>query len=324
MRARCVVIGVCTFRRPSLKRTLASLVAQDVPAEVEVFIVVADNDELPSARNLVEEFSRNAQRPITYLHCPARNISLARNGILDKAEAAGADALAYLDDDEWVGPDWLAQLLAAMDATGADAVFGPVYGVYSTEVPGWIRAARFHDMDPEIDSAGQVRTGHSGNALISLRSAAFAGRRFDLALGRSGGEDTVFFAEAKRAGALLCPAMRAVAQEDVPPDRAQAGWLMRRRYRMGQTHGLLIGRGMSPVRRAGLVAVAASKVAACLAMALPMAYSTERWSRALLRGCLHVGTLSSLLGLRSLTLYGDEEKAAGRGTPSVPPDRSSH
>ena len=322
MSTRRAIVGVCTFRRPSLERTLMSLIQQELPAGTEVLIVVADNDETPTARALVEEVAARTGAPVTYLHCPSRNISIARNGILDKAEAVGADLLAYLDDDEWVGPDWLATLLVAMDGTGADAVFGPVCGVHSDEAPTWIRAGGFHDLYPELDATGQVRTGHAGNVLIALRAPAFAGRRFDLGFGRSGGEDTEFFANAKADGARLSPEPQAVAREHVPADRARVGWLFRRRFRMGQTHGTLIGRGASPARRAGLSAMAAAKAGACLVMAVPIAYSRERRSRALLRGCLHIGAVSSLLGLRSLTLYGGEG-AGGHGAQTIPPDRSS-
>ncbi|TNC49149.1 glycosyltransferase family 2 protein [Rubellimicrobium rubrum] len=323
MKVRRAVLGVCTFRRASLERTLVSLIAQVTPVGVETTIVVADNDGTPSARPLVERVAQQTGVPITYLHCPARNISIARNGVLAEAEALGADALAFLDDDEWVGPDWFSTLLATLEHTGADAVFGPISGIHSDEAPGWIRAGRFHDMQPEIDLAGRVRTGHTGNAMVALKTPAFTGRRFDLRFGQSGGEDTEFFAAAKAAGAVLLAAPLALAWEHVPADRANAGWLFRRRFRMGQTHGLLIGRDASPVRRAGLAAVAAAKASACLAMAVPIAYSRERRNRALLRGCLHVGAASSLLGLRSLTLYGYESGATGADVPATPPDRSS-
>ena len=49
-----VDIGVCTFRRPELERTLRSLADLEVPEAVAVRIIVADNDAMPSARPLVD------------------------------------------------------------------------------------------------------------------------------------------------------------------------------------------------------------------------------------------------------------------------------
>jgi len=49
-----VDICVCTFRRPHIANTLASLQALDVPPAVVLRIIVADNDETDSARARVE------------------------------------------------------------------------------------------------------------------------------------------------------------------------------------------------------------------------------------------------------------------------------
>lgn len=318
---RRVLIGVCTFRRPSLRRTLLSLAAQDVLPGIETRLAVADNDDMPSARTLVATIAEEAGRPIAYRHCPARNISVARNGILDLAEAEDTDLLAFLDDDEWVEPHWLASLIAALDAAGADAAFGPVRAVYGDAAPAWMQAGGFHDMRPEVDGQGFVRTGHTANVLLRLDTPALRGRRFDPGFGRSGGEDTAFFAGAKQAGAVLALAPDALAFEHVPPERTRVGWLVRRRFRMGQTHGTLIGSGATPARRAGLLALAGAKTLACLAMAVPALPFAERRSRALLRGCLHAGAVASLSGLPALRLYGTADH--GRPGPQTPPsDRS--
>lgn len=316
MRSRTAVVGVCTFRRPSLRGTLLSLAGQEVPAGIVLRIAVADNDEAPSARDLVAAVSSETGRHVTYLHLPARNISVARNGVLDLAQGQAADLAGFLDDDEWVGPDWLARMVRALDASGADAVFGPVRGVYPDDAPRWMRAGFLHDVEPELDYRGQVRTGYAGNVLMDAGAPALAERRFDPALGRSGGEDTEFFAAAKAAGAVLAPAPLAVAFEHVPPERIRTGWLVRRRFRMGQTHGQVIGRGASPARRTALAAVACAKVVASLALAMPVAHRPERRGRALLRSCLHAGAASSLFGIRSLALYGTDGHSSSAGVAS--------
>ena len=76
-------VAICTFRRPQLLETLSSLSDINVPDGYAVRIVIADNDDTPSAQNLVDSF--DCPFPITYQHAPARNISIAtkcvpRNG----------------------------------------------------------------------------------------------------------------------------------------------------------------------------------------------------------------------------------------------------
>ena len=69
----------------------------DVPEGVKVRLIVADNDEEPSARASVDRLRETAPFEITYVHCPKSNISIARNACLTSADA---DFLAFIDDDE--------------------------------------------------------------------------------------------------------------------------------------------------------------------------------------------------------------------------------
>ena len=92
-----VDICVCTFRRASLVDTLASLMTLDLPGDVEARVIVVDNDTTPSAQTAVTHFAASAKLPVRYLHRPAGNISIARNGALD---ASDARFVAFIDDDE--------------------------------------------------------------------------------------------------------------------------------------------------------------------------------------------------------------------------------
>ena len=108
------------------------------------------------------------------------------------------------------------------------------------------------------------------------------------------------------AGARLALAPVAQLEEPVAPSRAQLSWLLRRRFRMGQTHGSLSARG---TRRALVnVPVTLMKVAYCGALALAAIPFPGMRNANLLRGALHVGTLSVLFGAREVTIYG---KASG-------------
>jgi glycosyltransferase involved in cell wall biosynthesis len=115
-----VDVCVCTFRRDSVVDLIASLSRLDLPATTQIRIIVADNDDTPSARTRVEAAFAAHNLTGVYLHAPARNISIARNACLD---AATAPLAAFVDDDETVRPDWLGRLLAEQARTNAAVVF---------------------------------------------------------------------------------------------------------------------------------------------------------------------------------------------------------
>ena len=103
--ARDVDVCVCTFRRASVSDLLASLAKLETPGW-RVRVIVADNDDQPSARETVESAFAAFRLDGRYIHAPARNISVARNACLD---AAQAPLVAFIDDD----PDVIDVALAA-------------------------------------------------------------------------------------------------------------------------------------------------------------------------------------------------------------------
>lgn len=295
-----VDICVCTYRRPQLADTLASLAALTVPAGTTLRIIVADNDTTPSAAPMVARIGGSHPFPIRYIHCPASNISIARNACLDAAEA---DFIAFIDDDCTASPQWLAALFHEMQNSGADAVLGPVEAIYADGAPGWMKSGDFHSTLP-VFVRGELRTGYTCNVLMRRTAPSLVGRRFDLALGRTGGEDTQFFTEMREAGGRLAFAADAHASEPVPAARASLPWLAKRKFRTGQTHGRLLATSQQS-SKLKQIAVAGSKVAFCAVAAALFAFSPVRRNRQALRGVMHAGVVSGLIGVREIVLYGE-------------------
>lgn len=288
-----VDVCVCTFRRPSLAGTLASLKAQTLPAD-RFRIIVADNDHEPSARSLVEG-ALEVRRGFLYVHAPARNISVARNACLD---AATADYVAWIDDDEVADAEWLEGLISALAESRCDAVFGPVQAVYPEDAPAWAAAADLHSTRPVLTREG-VDTGYTSNALV--RRAAIGERRFDPALGRSGGEDTDFFTGLYVNGARFAAAPDAVVREVVGEERLRLSWLLQRAFRSGQTHAR---RYLKPgAKRAVQAGIALAKSGACLGLAALNVGRASEGRRALMRCALHLGAFARLAGVREGRLY---------------------
>ncbi|WP_421914791.1 glycosyltransferase family 2 protein [Mesorhizobium sp.] len=304
---RGIDVCVCTFRRPELADTLRSIAATDMPQGFDVRVIVADNDETPTAEPLVTALAKELKLTVAYRHAPARNISIARNACLD---ASTADFVAFIDDDETASPQWLVELVAAAEADGATVVLGPVRALYGPDAPRWMSKGDFHSTLP-VWVAGEIRTGYTCNVLLRMGDESLRGRRFSLARGQTGGEDTEFFDQMVKAGGWITFAPEAWVDEVVPPARAAFDWLGRRRFRVGQTHGHLLGRnarGLALVKEVGL---ASAKAAFCFAAAIPVAISPVRRNRSVLRGIMHAGVVSGLVGVRELRLYGQPTPRQG-------------
>lgn len=286
-------ICICTFRRTFLRQTLQS-VAGLTAGRHTIRVIIADNDLEPSARALVEEMSGQLPFPVTYVHAPAANICIARNACLDHAEA---DFVAFVDDDETVTPGWLDALVDKAEASQAAAVLGPVRAIYRPDAPRWMVEGDFHSTLPVV-VGGVIRTGYTCNVLIRW-CPPYQALRFDLALGKSGGEDTAFFYQLTALGGTIAFAPDALVEEPVPAERASMAWLVRRRLRFGQTHGML-----QAGSRAKALAVVSAKIGYCVALTALTSFSPVSRRRNWLRAVLHLGVAGGILGVRQASHYG--------------------
>ncbi len=118
MTERAFSVVVCTDGRlPFLQETIRALEGLDYRA-FELCVVCGPTEN--GARAWLESLGG----AIKIAHCPARNLSQARN--IGIAAAAG-EIVAFLDDDAIPEPEWLADLNAAYDEPGVVAAGGVVY-----------------------------------------------------------------------------------------------------------------------------------------------------------------------------------------------------
>jgi len=248
-----VSIVVCTFRRPAwLRQCLESCISQRGLGAIAVELLVVDNCPMASGESVARSLEQTSEMTINYVHEPQRGISAARNAGLKHATGA---LIAFLDDDERASEHWLSALLQCKHDLAADAVFGPVqvevntafqhaqfYGSFlsrrssapagtrlmsSIAVPFWRRDRR---LCPDLASC---------NVLFDPSSEPFARLRFDEALGRTGGEDTLFFTQAAARGAVMYWCDRALVTEQVSEDRLTERYVMGRAFRSGQLVSLV-------------------------------------------------------------------------------------
>ena len=289
-------VCICAFaRREGLRRCLQSLVAQiDAPP---FCVRIADNYAQPTVAAWIAADVAVWPFELQVLHAPHSNIAVARNALL---QASVTEWIAFLDDDEIAEPDWLATLYAARDA--GDVVFGPVRALYPATAPGWLVRGDFLSKQPALRPHG-YDTGPSAN--VMLRRACVGALRFDESLGRTGGEDTLFFATLHDRGARLAFCERAVVCEPAEPARSRFRALLWRNFASGHAHARVLRlRGGGRLR---ITIVAASKCAASLALAAVQVVSAVGWRRQCLRAALHAGVVAHALGLPVPVLYGHSD-----------------
>jgi succinoglycan biosynthesis protein ExoM len=234
---RRVCIAIPTYRRPTLlDRLLTGIAALHVPPDTALEVVVVDNDPLESARALVAARTIAFRFPLAYEPVAEPGLSSVRNFALTLAVGRCA-LLAMIDDDEAPQPQWLAELLRVQQATGADAVVGPVPHLLPREAPRWLRDGPFFELPVYADQEAMT-DGYSGNCLLSVDAVGRLGLRFDPALNFAGGEDLLFFRQLLRGGARLVYAANAVAEEAIGPERLTLSYLLRLNFRRGNTLAL--------------------------------------------------------------------------------------
>ncbi|MDP2765052.1 MAG: glycosyltransferase family 2 protein [Brevundimonas sp.] len=228
-----VAIIVPTLRRPeSLERALRSLFGQTGVADRVSAIVVVDNDPVGSAAATIESLRSGSPWPLTYVHAPRPGVATARNAGL---AATDAPLIAFLDDDEAAAPGWLAALLKARDATGADAVFGPITGRAPDAAP-WLKPwlERFFGREgPERTQLIDQPFG-CGNSLMVRGTALPGPAPFDAGTDLAGGEDDALFAALASRGGRFGWAPDAWVEEFAPAHRATLTYALARAFAYGQ------------------------------------------------------------------------------------------
>lgn len=276
-----ITVCICTFRRKSVIDAAHSVERQIGVDVFGVSVIIVDNDETDAMRPEIEEMAKKFTFPLSYQHAPARNISIARNAALD---ATTGRWLAFIDDDEIADGAWLSRLAAHRSA--ANVVVGRSQATYRPSLPDWLQRCDFHSNSIE----GSPVNAYTSNVLIDMDIVRSNSLRFLEELGRTGGEDTVFFHQMHEVGARFVYEPDAVVFEDVPDLRANMRWVQTRKYRSGQTHGMLTKKfDPASFRKLGISASAKMVFSAGMAvLTLPGTDASRKWWA---RACLHAGAL---------------------------------
>lgn len=292
MKQNHVSVCICTFRRPEMLARLLEELAKQNTDGFSFSVVVCDNDASRSAEPTVLDFARRSPVTATYCHEPRQNIALARNRSI---EAAEGDHIAFMDDDEFPAPEWLAKLWQTLHQFDAAGVLGPVRPHFDQPPPAWIVRGRFCER-PEHPTGflmdwNECRTGNLlfRRAIIPADELPFR-EQFG-----TGGEDKDFFMRMTERGSVFRWCNEAVAYETVPPSRQTRGYMLHR--------ALLRGRNSLKFSRGRAVLIVKSLLAVPLyALVLPVTLllGQHRFMCYSIKFCDHFGRLLALLGLNPI------------------------
>jgi glycosyltransferase involved in cell wall biosynthesis len=220
------LIAICipTFRRNELLgECLAALAAVRIPAGCRARQIVADNDAEGGARRICEERAAALPWPLTYVVEPKRGLAAVRNRLLREAADAGAEWIAFIDDDEHPDPCWLERHIDTLARFGAAVSSGPVV---QPQTPG--SAERLRRTGRETGSTPRYVA--CNNVVFSSRLFTAQHLEFDPQFDFMGGEDFDFFDASKRAGNAHVWSAEAIVYESVPPERATLRYLFVRHF----------------------------------------------------------------------------------------------
>ena len=242
---------------------------------------------------------------LTYVHAPARNISIARNACL---ETAKGEWIAFIDDDEVASEGWLQHHYDTAIRKDLDLAFGPVISVYPDNAPGWIRDIDLHSIS--VGDRRPILTGHTSNAFFKRTHAAIEALRFDEARGRSGGEDTQFFHQCFLNGAKIDETKDAVVFEPVHQNRLSLGWLVKNKFRSGITYGKVVVYNSGFARNFAKFGASIVKVAYLLLLSGLTIGSKSTSRRHYVRSVFHSGIIAAFFSVKEAEYYGALEPSS--------------
>jgi succinoglycan biosynthesis protein ExoM len=237
-----IAICIPTFKRPEmLKKLVLSIIGCNLDESLigEINIIIVDNDAIKSAESTVNELKEKygAGLNINYSSYTVQGLSNVRNELLKIGLKQNPDFLVFVDDDEYVSPDWLNELVGSILLNNGDMTMGPINSVVSKNVPEyiscWIDRADYYNN-------ARLNFIRTGNLIIRVKSLLERNIWFDPRFNKTGGEDSYFGQQMIKKGATIYWASKAIVFETVPDNRATIKWLFTRYYNGANKYAFIL------------------------------------------------------------------------------------
>lgn len=233
---------VITRNRPNmLADCMASVLRMDIPRHIQAEFLVVDNSEDAEMRerNRATLAGLSGGETVTLQHEPRLGVPFSRNRGIDTALEREADVLVYLDDDQFVPPDWLTVMDRVVREEDVDVAKSGVdwvlagEGRYAEQFEG-----KHHGAGAPVRMRN-IRYVSTNGVWVSTRLFSEMGLRFDEHRALKGATDTKLFMKAYELGARMMETIEVRAFETVPVDRQTIYWLLMRSFCGGQSRAQL-------------------------------------------------------------------------------------
>lgn len=248
MEKELISVCICTYKRVDLlQRLLDCLKSQLISPEFLFEAVIVDNDRAQSAEKMVRSHPLQATIKVIYDCETIQNISLTRNLAIRKANG---NLITFIDDDEYPIEGWLDCLYRTYKRYSSDGVLGPVLPDFPLRTPNWLKKGNFFNRR-RLPTGTPIsgKDARTGNVLFKKSIFVEGEPWFDPAFGRTGGEDSDFFARQFRQGRVFTWCDEAIVYETVPPERLKAGYHIKKYLRSGTLDGEIFRRHDTQIKK---------------------------------------------------------------------------
>ncbi|NOT07450.1 MAG: glycosyltransferase family 2 protein [Gemmatimonadales bacterium] len=168
-----ITVVVCTYNGAQrLPEVLRHLRAQQTSVPWEV--VVVDNASTDGTAEVARRHWDGAPVALRVVREPELGLGHARRRGIGEAKF---DLICFVDDDNWLAPDWLATAAAIMGShSDVGACGGRTKGVFETEPPAWLpRYQQQFVIGKQAEHGGDITEtrGHLWGAGLVLRKSAY-------------------------------------------------------------------------------------------------------------------------------------------------------
>lgn len=240
-----ISVIICTYNRADyLTKLLDSLLSQTLSAK-SFEILLVDNNSSDKTEIIGKDYQGKAKN-FRYIFEPKQGLSVARNRGLKESISS---LVAYIDDDAYASPYWLASVLEAFQKDSQIVcVGGPVELDWQGERPRWI-PKKYESLYTCVDHGPEERYLENNTYLVGANIAFRrewlidqSGFREDL--GRKGnclisGEETQVYHRVFETGKKVYYHPMAKIWHRIPSERKTWNWFFRRLFWDGATQPML-------------------------------------------------------------------------------------
>ena len=234
-----ILICICSSNRPHLlDNTLKSFSNIFIPANVNLFIQIIDNNIFRNNKLIYEKYKKNKKFNLYYSTELKKGIVHARNKFLNNIRylAVNINYIGFIDDDCRVDKGWLKNHLTTFKKINCDISTGPQKIKKSTKHIEQM----YYLMNKKIkNDLTKTNWAATNNVILKYSILKKEKLEFDINLNEVGGSDQLFFSILSRKGAHIIWNNNACVIENLKFKKMNEKWFFKRNIRYGYSNSYM-------------------------------------------------------------------------------------